>query len=99
MLSAIYISKNYFADCDSGKTKTALKQLISKSVSAATRLTDDQFDLDLSSIVEINFNSANSIYTCKANVVVTDLNGNSETDVVAYQVIKRGLSKPQVKIP
>jgi hypothetical protein len=91
-------SKNYFVDCNSGTTKNLLKQLISKSVSAATRLTDDQFDLDLSSIAEINFNSANSIYTCKASVVITDLNGNSETDDVAYQVIKRGLSKPHIKI-
>ncbi|MBL4941911.1 MAG: hypothetical protein JKY81_09635 [Colwellia sp.] len=92
-------SKNYFVDCNSGTTKSALTKLIVKTVSAATQLADDQFDTELSGIMELKFNENQSTYTCKARVVLTDIAGNVETNDVVYQVIKRGFSKPQVKIP
>jgi hypothetical protein len=95
----LVFSKNYFVHCGSGMTKTALTKLIVQSVSAATQLADDQFETDLSNIVELKFNQNQSMYTCKAQVVLTDIAGNVETRDVVYQVIKRGLSKPKVKIP
>ena len=95
----VFFSQNYFADCNSAVTRIALKKLVSKSVSAVTQLSDDQFDTELSGIAELQFNQQLSTYTCKAKVVVTDTAGNTEMDDVIYQVIKRGLSKPHVKIP
>lgn len=93
-----HFAQNYFADCDSPVSRIAFKKALSKGVSSVTQLADDQFDIDINGIVQLQFDQAQSIYVCKANVVVTDMLGNAETEEIVYQVVKRGMAKPKVQI-